>query len=375
MNRHVRSEAEHIFHNYNLFVLVTINLRLSSTFHCLITPFALAFGEAARSFKQHAIALDLNPAESYQLRLPNFLLLPEQCQYQNGTCFMIAGEDIPCLVRALGIVDGIHESLECPLLQHTCLSISALGPLKGDTTPENGRSQDDLRLGKLLEPFYHNHGIQEVYLDATVSADYKQRIIEGVLKPWLCIEDSVERAKTIMETGDEAFRCGRHLQAIHAYQEALNCLPFFYGFIGSWRNDGYLAEELPTEIFFDIFNRQRAARIRLEIGRKALERSLFAQSGARRLVKAIKAARAGIDYAVDNFSNWNWREEGVYKYEWGRDRVGLDVQLDIIMDFESEPYMKKALCALRSRMKNSFFRLAGRHQYPWGYWDGWLLEI
>ena len=375
MNRQVRSEAEHIFHNYNLFVLVTINVRLSLTFDSLIRPFALAFGEVAQSFNQHAIALDLNTAESYSLELPNFLLLPEQKQHQTSSCFMIVGEDIPWLVRALGIIDGIYESLACPLLQHTCLSISALGPLKGATTPENGRSQDDLRLGKLLEPFCHHHGIQEVYLDAAVSADYKQRIIEGILKPWLCIEDSVERATTFMRTGDEAFRRGRHLQAIYAYQEALDCLPFVYGFIGPWRNDGYLAEELPTEIFFDIFNRQRAARIRLEIGRKALEPAVFAQSGTNRLVKAVKAARAGIDYAIDRFSNWNWSEEGVYVYEWGRDRVGLDVQLDIIIDFESEPHMKKALWAFRSSVKNSFFRLAGRYQYPWGYWDGWILEM
>ena len=43
MSRQVRAEAEHIFHNYNLFVLVTINLDLNSIFYTLIRPFVLAW--------------------------------------------------------------------------------------------------------------------------------------------------------------------------------------------------------------------------------------------------------------------------------------------------------------------------------------------
>ncbi|KAK0508099.1 hypothetical protein JMJ35_009183 [Cladonia borealis] len=64
-----------------------------------------------------------------------------------------------------------------------------------------------------------NHGIPEAHLDASVSADYAVRIVETIQEPPLRIEASVDRATTFIRTGDEAFRCGRHVQAIHAYQD------------------------------------------------------------------------------------------------------------------------------------------------------------
>ena len=379
MSRQVRAEAEHIFHNENLFVLVTLNLELDLTFRYLIEPFVLAIGEIARSFKHHAVALDLNFSRFMSFFDPIMLTTPDtpECRHlHTPTCFVIAGVDMPWLVRALGTIDGLYEHLvDPPLLQNTCLSISALGPLEGAATREDGRPQDYHRLRKVLEPLHHLHGMQQACLDANVSAEYKQNLIASIERPQLSIEASVEKATTFIMTGDEAFRCRHHLEAIYAYQDALDCLPYVNGLLAHWSHCGYVAQEMRTDIFFNIVNRLRAARIRLEIGRKALEPALPGQSRANRL---NKSARAGADYAVDHFSHSPWRTWGdrdIYVVEYWRNRVGLDVQLGIIKEFESERGMKKALRTLRFSMKNDPWGLGINAQFPWGKWDGWLVEI
>ena len=175
VSRQVRAEAEHIFRNYNPFVLVKINLDISSVFYTLLRPTVLAWYDRAQSFRHHAIALDLSLSPFTSFVRPDLLLLPETQQYSTASCLMIAGEDIPWLVRALSTIDGVYESLGCQLLPHTYLFISPLGPLKDATT----REEDDLRLRKLLKPFYRQ-GIWEACLDASVSADYAYRIAEKI---------------------------------------------------------------------------------------------------------------------------------------------------------------------------------------------------
>ena len=278
---------------------------------------------------------------------------------------MIAGIDIPWLVRALSTIDGIYENLGCPLLPHTYLFISPLGPLKDATTSE----VDDFRLGKLLKPFFRQ-GIWEAYLDDNVNADYAYRIAEKIQEPPLKTKASVDRARTFTRMGDEAFRCGRHVKAIHAYQEALDCLPFFYGLTEAWRNDGFYSEGLPADIFSDLFNRQRAARIRFEISRKALEPAFLAQSRAHRL---NSLARAGFDYALAHFDRGRWPVECVYPYQAQIVGVELDVQLGIIIDFESDPYMKIALQTLIASTKNSAYN----YEFQWeqGFYDYWVLDV
>ena len=364
VSRQVKAEAEHVFHNDNLFVLVTRNLELGSDFRQLIEPFILTRDKVARSFKHHAITLDLDFSQYVSL-------LPQYRRLDPPISFMIAGEDMPWLVRTLGIIDGIQENDRRPLLQHSSLSISAVGPLEVATTRENGRPQDYNRLRKILEPLHHLHGIQQACLDATVSAEYKHRILESIHKPRLGLQASVDEASTFVRTGDEAFRCGRHLQAIHAYQEALDCLQFFYGLREPWFLESeYFFGETLTELFFNLFNRQRAARIRLEIGRKGLELAHFAQSGANRLDESV---RAGIDYAVGHFSNFSGVNARISSY-W-QERIGLDVQLDIIHDFESEPCMKKAVKTLRVSLKDDHDKSTYMNQLLFGLWDGWILEI
>ena len=365
VSRQVKAEAEHVFHNDNLFVLVTCNLELGSEFQMLIEPFILTRDEVARSFKYHAITLDLDFSQFISL-------LPQYRKLDPPISFMIAGEDMPWLVRTLGIIDGIYEHDKRPLLQHSFLSISAVGPFEGATTLDNGRSYLEHRgLRKLLAPLHHLRGIQQACLDVTVSAEYKHRILKSIQKSRLGMDASVDKASTFIRTGDEAFRCGRHLQAIHAYQEALDCLHFFYGLREPWfLSDGKLFGETLTELFFNLFNRQRAARIRLEIGQKALELARFAQSGANRL---DKSARAGVDYAVGHFSNFSGVHVSISPF-W-EERIGLDVQLDIIVDFESEPCMKKALRTLRVSMKDDKDKSTYLNQLTFGLWDGWILDI
>ena len=135
MSRQVRAEAEYIFRNYNLFVLVKINLDISSVSCTLIRPIVLAWYDRALSFRHHAITLD--PSLSSFTR-PGLLLLPEARQYSISSSFMIAGENVPWLVRVLSTIDGVYESLGSPLLPHTCLFISTLGLLKDATTREDG---------------------------------------------------------------------------------------------------------------------------------------------------------------------------------------------------------------------------------------------
>ncbi len=365
MSRQIKAEAEHIFHDDNLFVLVTHNLELGSEFEELIEPFILARDEVARSFKHHTLTLDLDFSQFVSL-------LPHYRRLDPPNTFMIAGEDMPWLVRTLGIVDGIYEHEGRPLLQHSFLSISAVGPLEGATTLDHGRSYLSYqRLRKLLEPLHHLRGIQQACLDVTVSAEYKHRILESIQKPRLGMEASMDKASTFVRRGDEAFRCGRHLQAIYAYQEALDCLLPFYGprepgFFGG----GYIFGETLTEFFFNLFNRQRAARIRLEIGRKHLDLTRFAQSGADRLNKSV---RAGVDYAVNHFSDLSGVEVSFSSY-WP-ERIGLDIQFDIIGDFESEPCMKEALRTLRVSMEDDNDKSTHMVQLTFGLWDGWVLEI
>ena len=363
MSRQVRAEAEYIFRNHNLFVLVKINLEISSAFYNLIRPVVLAWHDRAKSFKHHAMALDLSPLTSFTE--PDLYLLPGYQNHSPSSCFMIAGVDIPWLVRALSTIDGVYESLGCPLLPHTYLSISPSGPLKDATT----REVDDFRLGKLLKPFFRQ-GILEAYLDDSVNADYAYRIADKIQEPPLRAKASVDQARTFTRIGDEAFRCGRHVKAIHAYQEALDCLPFFYGFTEAWRNDGFYSEGLPADIFSDLFNRQRAARIRFEISRKALEPAFLARSRAHRL---NSLARAGSDYALKHFDRGQWPVECVYTYQASLVGVELDIQLGIIIDFESDPYMKTALQTLITSTKNSAYD----YEFQWeqGFYDYWVLDV
>ena len=364
VSRQIKTEAEHIFHNDNLFVLVTLNLELGLDFQLLIEPFVLSRDEVARSFKHHAMILDLGRSQFNSL-------FPRYPRLDPPISLMIAGEDMPWLVRTLGVIDGIFEHDGRSLLQHSCLSINAVGPLEDATTSENGRSYDYQRLPKLLEPLHHLRGIQQACLDATVSAEYKHRFLESIQKPRLGMAASVDKASTFIRTGDEAFRCGRHLQAIHAYKEALDCLHPFYGLSQPWSlYGGYLFGENLAELFFNLFNRQRAARIRLEIGRKALELTRFAQSGTNML---DKSARAGVDYALNHFSNS--RSFDVIITQDRPTHLRLDIQLDIIEDFESEARMKKALRALRASMKDDSDRSSYMNQLTFKYWDHWLLDI
>ena len=366
VSRQVKAEAEHVFNNDNLFVLVTRNLEVGPDFEMLINSFVLAKDEVARSFKHNAIKLELDSSQFVSLSQRNRLLDPP-------ISFMIAGEDMPWLIRTLGIIDGIRAHDGQPLLHYCSLSISAVGRLKGATTLDNGRCYlGHQRLRKLLEPLHHIHGIQQAYLDITVSAEYKHRLLESIQIPRLGLEASVDKASRFVRTGDEAFRCGHHLQAIYAYQGALDCLHFLYGLREPWFLfwDGYFFGETLTELFFNLFNRQRAARIRLEIGRKALELTPCAQSGANGLDMSV---RAGFDYAVGHFSNFSGASASISPYE--QERIGLDVQFDIIDDFESEPCMKKALRTLRVSMKDDNDKFTYMNQLLFGLWDGWILEI
>lgn len=374
MSRQVKAEAEHIFHNDNLFVLITITRMTPDPEHDItiqrvVKPYVLASCEVARSFKHYAITLDLDFTQSTSL-------MPQNRRLRTPICLMIAGEDVPWLVRALGVIDGIFEESGRPFLQHACLSISALGLF-------DGRSLDEHRLRKLLEPLHHLRGIQKACLNASMSAEYKHRIIESIQGPRISAEASVDKVTTFIMTGDEAFSCGSYLQAIYAYQEALDCLSFFYGLSVPWTVDGDLVRGIPTEIFIKLFNRQRAAKIRLEIGRKALEFAHSAQSGANRLDKSV---RAGFVYAVEHFSKWGPPYMGwssfecnpsisSSSYQYWRKRVGLDAQLGIIDGFESDPCMGKALRTLRLCINNGGFIHPYMDQLPFRLLDGWLLEI
>ena len=387
MSRQVRAEAEHIFHNDNLFVLFTLNRitpnpELDAIFWHLIEPVVLARGEVARSFKHHAISLDLDFSQPMAFELPILLVSPGNHRLEIPISLMIAGEDVPWLVRVLGFIDGVFKDGGRPLLQDACLSISALGP-------PDGRSQDYHKLRKLQKPLLHLRGIKQASLNATVSAEYEHRFIESIQEPRLGVVASADKAKTFIRTGNKAFRCGRYLQAIYAYQEALDFLPFFYGFRDPWTTGGdgvrAIPTEIPTKLYIKLFNLQRAARIRLEIERKALQLSRSAKAGANR---PDRSAKAGVVYAIANFSN-NWHgpdmngasfeyEPDICRSSWEywRDRVGLDVQLDIIINFESDPCMKKALRTSRaSRKKGNPFTSIEISQFPSRIWDGWLLEI
>ena len=247
-----------------------------------------------------------------------------------------------------------------------------MGPFEGATTSIDGRScLDYQRLSKLLEPLYHLHDIQHARLDANVSAEYKHRLLESIQKPWLDVEASIDKASTFMGTGDEAFRCGRHLQAIYAYQEALEHLSPFYD-SGPWHlRCEALSSETLGELFCHLFNRQRAARIRLEIGRKASDLTRSAQSGEDVL---NESARAGVDYAIDRFSNP--RSFGVNNTQSRPTYLRLGAQLEIIEDFDSDPRMKKALIkALVAIMKDNSKKSGYMKQWMFGCWDHWFLEI
>ena len=341
-------------------MLVTRNLELDSDFRQLIEPFILTKGKVARSFKHHAITLDLDFSQYVSL-------LPQYRRLDPPISFLIAGEDMPWLVRTLGIIDGINEDFGSPLLQHSSLSISAVGTFEGATTLDYGRSYLGYqRLRKLLEPLHQLYGMQQACLHVTVSAEYKHSILESVRKPWLGMEASMDKASTFVKTRDEAFRCRHHLHAIYAYQEALDCLHYFYGCREPYLfvSECFSGETL-TELFFNLFNRQRAARIRLEIGRKGLELTRFAQSGADRLDKSL---RGGVDYAIGHFSNFNGVDASISP-DW-LERIGLDAQLDIRDDFESDPCMKKALRTLKVSMKDDNDKSTDMNQLFFGLCDG-----
>ena len=53
-----------------------------------------------------------------------------------------------------------------------------------------------------------NHGIPEAYLDASVSADYADRIVEETQEPPLIIEASVVRATTFTRSPLRTLRTG-----------------------------------------------------------------------------------------------------------------------------------------------------------------------
>ena len=186
VSRQVKAEAEHIFHNDNLFVLITLNS--TSGVYSRMKPFILAENEVARSFKYHTVTLDFDVSDI-------LISLPHYRRLDPPRSFMIAGEDLPWLVRTLGIVNGINRYHDVPFLQESFLSISAVGPFEGATTSIDGRScLDYQRLSKLLEPLYHLRDIQQARLDANVSAEYKQRILESIQKPWLDVEASIDKA-------------------------------------------------------------------------------------------------------------------------------------------------------------------------------------
>ncbi len=204
-----------------------------------------------------------------------------------------------------------------------------------------------------------------------MSAEYRHRLPESIQKPRLGMEASADKASTFIRTGDKAFRCGRHLQAIYAYQESLDSLHHFYGLREPQLLDGRtLVGETLIEIFVKLFNRQRAQRIRLEIRRKTLEITRFAQTGANML---DKPARAGVDDAVNQFSNF--RSFNVSITPDCRTRLRLDVQLDTIDDFESETCMKKALRTLRASIKDDNNRFSYMNQLAFGHWDDCILGI
>ena len=363
VSRQVKAEAEHIFHNDNLFMLITLNF--TSSVYNRMKPFILAENEVARSFKHYTVTLDLDVSD-FLISLPNYRRLNPPCS------FMIAGEDLPWLVRTLGIISGIFRFHTLPFLQESFLSISAVGPFEGATTSIDGRScLDYQRLSKLLGPLYHLRDIQQARLDANLSAEYKQRILESIQKPWLDVEASIDKASTFMGTGDEAFRCGRHLQAIYAYQEALDYLGPFYDKNPWHLRCEALSSETLDELFCHLFNRQRAARIRLEIGRKASELTRFAQSGEDVL---DESARAGVDYAIDHFSNP--RSFSVSNTQYQPSYLRLATQLEIIEGFDSDPRMKKALVrALVAIMKDNDNKSSYMKQWMFGCWDHWFLEI
>ena len=358
VSRQVKAEAEHIFHKDNLFVLVTCNIELGPEFRELIKPFVIAKHEVARSFKHHAMTLDLEFSQS----APDW---GSVSQKRPLDAFMMAGENIPWLARTLSSIGYLWYN-DRPLLQSCFLSISVLGPFDGATTSENGTTYlDHQMLRELLDSLHHLRGIQKACLDAPVSTEYRHEIEESIQRPQLGIWTSADMASTFIRTGDEAFRCGCHLQAIYAYQEALDCLHPFYRLSKS----RIIAEETAIELFVKLFNRQRAARIRLEIKRKTLELTRFAHPGANMLEKS---ARAGIVYAVNHFSNsHSFNMSSIL--DW-RTRLRLDVQLDLIDDFESEACMKKALRALRASMKDDIDKFSV-NQIIYGPWYGWILEI
>ena len=363
VSRQVKAEAEHIFHNDNQFVLITLNF--TTGLYSRMKPFILVENEVARSFQHYTVALDFDGLDPL-ITLPHIRRLNPPCS------FMIAGEDLLWLVRTIGIITGISRYLEIPFIQECFLSISAVGPFEGATTSIDGRScLDYQRLSKVLDPLYHLRGLQHARLDANVSAEYKHRILESIQNPWLDVVASINKASTFMETGDEAFGCGRHLQAIYAYQEALKYLGPFYDMSPWHLRCAALSSETLPELFCHLFNRQRAARIRLEIGRKASDLKRFAQSGDDVLDESV---RAGVDYAINHFSNP--RSFGVTNSLYKPRHLSLATQLDIVEGFDSDPRMKKALLrALVAIMKDNNKKSSYMKQWMIWCWDHWFLEI
>ena len=362
VSRQVKAEAEHIFHSANLFVLFTLNF--TSGIYSRMKAFVLAEGEVARSFNHHTVTLDLH-ASDVMFSLPHCRRVDPPCS------FMIAGEDLPWLVRTLCFNNGISRFHNLPFLDACSLSISAVGPFEGATTSIDGRScLDYQRLRNLLEPLSHLRGIQQARLDADLSAECKHMILESIHKPWLDMEASIDKASTFIGTGDEAFRCGRHLQAIYAYQEALDTLSPFHDRQPWHIRCGALSCETLPELFFNLFNRQRAARIRLEIGRKASELTRSAQSGEGVL---DESARAGVGYAIEHFSDP--RSFAVGNTEYRPAYLQLSTQLEIIEGFDSDPRMKKALIqALAAIMKDKNDEFSYMKQWKFRSWDHWFLE-
>lgn len=363
VSRQVKAEAEHVFYNDNLFVL--IKLHFTSGVYSRMKPFILAENEVARSFKHYTVTLELNVSD-FLISLPHYRQVNPPCS------FMIAGEDLPWLVRTLGIINGISEYHEVHFLQQSFFSISAVGPFEGADTSSDGRScLDYQKLSKLLEPLCHLRGIQWARLDGHMSAEYKHRILESIKKPWLDVEASIGMASISMGTGDEAFRYGRHLQAIYAYQEALDYLTPFYDMSPWHLRCKALSSETLSKLFCHLFNQQRAARIRLEIGRQASDLARSAQSGEDVLDESV---RAGVDYAIAHFSDSRgfWVADTQYKPT----HLSLAAQLDIIEGYDSDPRMKKALLrALVAIMKNHNDKASYMKQWKFGCWDHWFLEI
>ena len=340
VSRQVKAEAEHIFHNANLFVRITLNF--TSGVYSYMKPFMLAAGERARHFIHHTVTLDFHA--------PDVMFSLSCCgRLEPPCCFMIAGEDLPWMVRTLCIYNGISRFHDKPFLNECSLSISAVGPFEGATTSVDGRAcLQYQRLRWLLEPLSHLRGIRQASLDANLSAKCKHRVLESIHKPWLDVEASIDEASTFIGKGDEAFHCGRHLQAIYAYQEALDILsPFHDG--QPWHTRcGALSSKTLPELFCNLFNRQRAARIRLEIRRKASEFTRSAQSGEDVF---DASARAGVVYAIEHFSDKCSSAVGNTQYR--PTYLQLSTQLEIIEGFDSDPRMKKALIqALVSIMKD-----------------------